>query len=486
MGFWRDNLSFYARDFAYANSHPVLVRMASENIAEASAKTFAEYVPFHRQPVARPPLLDLRFALLSGPLVDVYVGKQKRHWALHRNLLCHASGYLADELLTGKSTPALDAAAKKRTLNGNVNGLATDEETLELNSFDPAGFELFVKWLYQGRIDDVSTLSSDQQKYEHAVACHKLYLLCDRFEMPYLKNIAIDQYRKGLAETSLVPDADEINQIYRESPPDSPFRKLMVKIAARQLMDPEDDKDAAAYRACFEDSPDFAIQLFNTIKAGSGGTLFDDPTKETDCEYHDHEGGVSCHLKGKAKIQVHKAQVSSYGSSQHDEALGRFHRLYRSKVKKADSLFVPVISPQKSARLPLYMNESAEIRSSQPPPRKSEVIGSGLPDTAKESQGLESLESSLTNLQSPKDVIGMDSQRSNSTSDVKGVSLPHDTSTHHPRRSQKNDSKKNSAEGAAYASKRSPPKLRRKAPTPQPNGSWNTPHMFTLQKGLST
>ncbi|KAI9688062.1 MAG: hypothetical protein M1822_001567 [Bathelium mastoideum] len=389
-----------------------------------------------------------RKRLLSGPLVDVYVGKQKRHWALHRNLLCHASGYLADELLTGKSTPALDAAAKKRTLNGNVNGLATDEETLELNSFDPAGFELFVKWLYQGRIDDVSTLSSDQQKYEHAVACHKLYLLCDRFEMPYLKNIAIDQYRKGLAETSLVPDADEINQIYRESPPDSPFRKLMVKIAARQLMDPEDDKDAAAYRACFEDSPDFAIQLFNTIKAGSGGTLFDDPTEETDCEYHDHEGGVSCHLKGKAKIQV--------------------------------------ISPQKSARLPLYMNESAEIRSSQPPPRKSEVIGSGLPDTAKESQGLESLESSLTNLQSPKDVIGMDSQRSNSTSDVKGVSLPHDTSTHHPRRSQKNDSKKNSAEGAAYASKRSPPKLRRKAPTPQPNGSWNTPHMFTLQKGLST
>ncbi|KAF2233630.1 hypothetical protein EV356DRAFT_503441 [Viridothelium virens] len=249
-------------------------------------------------------LMNLRRKrLLSGPMVNIYVGKQKRHWALHRNLLCHTSEHLASELLTEKSTPALGISSKKRTLNGNIDGLATDDGNLELPDLDPTGFELFVKWLYQGRIDDVSTFSSDQQKYEYAVACHKLHLLCERFEMPYLKNIAIDQYRKGLSETGLVPDAEEISQIYRQSPPNSHFRKLMIKIAARQLMDPESDKDAETYRMCFQDSPDFAIELFNTIKGESGGILFDDPTEIIDCEYHDHDGGVNCHFKGKAKVQ---------------------------------------------------------------------------------------------------------------------------------------------------------------------------------------
>ena len=244
-----------------------------------------------------------RKRLLSGPMVDIYVGKQKRHWAIHRNLLCHASDYLASELLAENSNPALDISSKNRNLNGSVNGVTADENHLELTDFDPVGFELFVKWLYQGRIDDVSTFSSDQQKYEYAVACHKLYMLCERFAMPYLKNIAIDQYRRGLSETSLVPDAEEINQIYRESPSNSPFRRLMAKIAARQLMDPEGDKDAETYRMCFQDNPDFAIELFNTIKGESGGMLFDDPTEQIDCEYHDHDGGVNCHYKGKAKAQ---------------------------------------------------------------------------------------------------------------------------------------------------------------------------------------
>ena len=39
-----------------------------------------------------------RDRLLSGPMIDVYVGKDRRHWALHRNLLCHHSELLDSEL----------------------------------------------------------------------------------------------------------------------------------------------------------------------------------------------------------------------------------------------------------------------------------------------------------------------------------------------------------------------------------------------------
>ena len=219
---------------------------------------------------------NLRKRLLSGPTVDIYVGSEKKHWSLHRNLLCHHSSYFETEL-QGHEVPK----AKK------------GENKLDLPEDDPRGFELLVKWLYQGQLEDVSEMT-EQSKYDFAVACHKLYMLCDKFDMLPLKNLAIDQYRRGLNEAQLVPDADEIDEIYRASPAGSPFRKLMTQIAARQIMDPDVDKDAESYRKCFDSNSDFAVDMVNSIRSMSGGMLFDDPTAGDQCEYHDHSDGSSC------------------------------------------------------------------------------------------------------------------------------------------------------------------------------------------------
>ncbi|KAF1992446.1 hypothetical protein K402DRAFT_388100 [Aulographum hederae CBS 113979] len=285
MGHWQDRLSslvFY-RDFAYpTHRRRIYNRMANNsNIGDVNATTFAE--------------------LLSGPLVDIYVGETKRHWSLHRNLLCHHSEWLQAELSPTTST---NASSNSVTTLKSMKRLGKEEpdQRLDLPDDDPAGFELFVKWLYQGKLDDVSDIEDDQQKYDYAVACHKLHMLCDRFDMPQLKNIAIDQYRKGLSEAQLVPDSEEINQIYRSSPEGSPFRRLMVKIAARQIMDPDSEKDAENYRICFENNPSFAIDIVNAVKWGTGGVLFDDPTVGDECEYHDHDNGPNCHIKGKSKL----------------------------------------------------------------------------------------------------------------------------------------------------------------------------------------
>lgn len=235
-----------------------------------------------------------RQRLLSGPMVDIYVGKERKHWSIHRNLLCHHSPYFETELL-GHEVP------KKQDREGS--------NKLELPEDDPRGFELFVKWLYQGQLDDVSDLN-DNDKYEYAVACHKLYLLSSKFSMPHLSNLAIDAYRQNLNAAHLVPDADEINDIYRSSPPGSPFRRLMTKIAARQIMDPEIDKDAESYRAAFENNPDFAVEMVNAIRYMSGGMLFDNPTDGQECDWHDHHDGTDCqgrrmaNGKGKGKANV--------------------------------------------------------------------------------------------------------------------------------------------------------------------------------------
>ncbi|KAK5121621.1 hypothetical protein LTR85_004793 [Meristemomyces frigidus] len=262
----------YSRDFAYANNGPVVLahpmRVERASISGTSAKAFAE--------------------LLSGPTVDISVGSERKHWSLHRNLLCHHSSYFETEF-QGHEVPK----------GGNKVG----DNTLELPDDDPIGFELLVKWLYQGQLEDMSQ-ESDEKKYDYAVACHKLYMLCDKFDMITLKNLAMDQYRRGLNEAQLVPDADEINEIYRASPASSPFRKLMIKIAARQIMDPAVEKDAESYRNCFEDNADFAVEMVNAIRFMSGGMLFDDPTENSQCEYHDHRDGSQCKGKAKAKTRT--------------------------------------------------------------------------------------------------------------------------------------------------------------------------------------
>lgn len=229
---------------------------------------------------------SLRKRLLAGPTVDIFVGAQRRHWTLHRNLLCHHSSYFETEFV-GHEVP------KKGKGGDGAN-------ELELPDDDPQGFELLVKWLYQGSLEDASGMT-DMEKYDHAVACHKLYVLCDKFDMVLLKNIAMDRYRRELNQAQLVPDPDEINDIYRASPAGSPFRKLMTNIAARQIMDPEMNKDAESYRKCFENNADFAVDMVNAIRALSGGLLFEDPTEGDMCKYHDHRDGRKCHTKAKAK-----------------------------------------------------------------------------------------------------------------------------------------------------------------------------------------
>lgn len=241
-------------DFAYEHKGPF--RMPVTDIGDTTAKSFSE--------------------LLSGATMDIYVGKTRRHWSLHRNILCHHSTWF-----------------QKQIEHENTRKSGKDV-SVELFDDDPKAFELLIKWLYQGKIDSVSDMRMDK-KWEFAYACQQLYILCDKINLPQLKNLAIDQFRKGCHESGLVPGPEEMKPVYEKTPPSSPFRKLVSNIAARQIMDPESKSDASTYRQCFEGSPDFAIDVVNAIKAGAGGRLFQDPTEEEGCCYHEHPLGQRCH-----------------------------------------------------------------------------------------------------------------------------------------------------------------------------------------------
>lgn len=237
--------------------------------------------------------------LLSGPMLDVYVGAERKHWSLHQNLLNYHSAFFDD----------------KSKLKNNDGGSVRDTQ-IELLEEDPDAFEVLVKWLYQGTIDDVSTLPKEQ-KWEYAFTCQKLYLLCDKLDLHDLKNCAIDQFRKGCHETGLVPGAEEIQPVYERTLPSSPLRKLMSRIVARQIMDPDVVRDASQYQACFDINPSFAIDVINVIRTDSGGILFDDPTEGNSCRYHEHDNGRTCHktVKFVQDTDVRELEIQANGRS---------------------------------------------------------------------------------------------------------------------------------------------------------------------------
>lgn len=204
--------------------------------------------------------------------MDICVGKSKRRWSLHKNLLNYHTSWFQDRVKQGVHEKG-----------GN----------LEFFDEDSRAFELLVKWLYQGKIDDVSDMPFDK-KWDYADSCQQLYVLCERIRLPELKNAAIDQFRKGCYEAGLVPGPEEMKPIYERTGPSSPFRKLVSRIAARQIMDPYSENDASKYRDCFAATPDFAIDVVNAIKENIGGHLFDDPTSEDGCHYHEHHPGQRC------------------------------------------------------------------------------------------------------------------------------------------------------------------------------------------------
>lgn len=230
-------------------------------------------------------MLTRRSRLLSGPLLDIYVGPDQKHWALHQNLLTHHSRFFDEN----------------HTVNGEHKRIKDGK--LRLPEEDPDAFALLVKWMYQGRIEDVSRKPKDTQ-WEYAFACQKLYTLSITIGLVELQNLAIDQFRKGCHDSGLVPGPEEMIPIYQKTPSSAPFRKLVSKIAARQIMDPESKADASTYRQCFEASPEFAIDVINEIRNGTNGFLFDDPTEGNSCRFHEHSDGESCQKTVKFKNGV--------------------------------------------------------------------------------------------------------------------------------------------------------------------------------------
>lgn len=120
--------------------------------------------------------------------------------------------------------------------------------------------------------------------------------------MTTLKNAPINCYRQNLHAAMLIPDVEELNQIYQSSPAGSPPLLLVTRIAARQIMHPAidhvtgdiADKTEESYRRCIESNADFAIDLIKAMRIMSGGIVLENLTIGNPYSFRDHSDGNSC------------------------------------------------------------------------------------------------------------------------------------------------------------------------------------------------
>ncbi|KAI9788024.1 MAG: hypothetical protein M1835_002540 [Candelina submexicana] len=184
--------------------------------------------------------------LLSGDMVDIYVGPKRKHWRLPQLLLYNTSSYF------------------RKAFEGGFKEAA--EKELYLAEDNAAGFEIFVQWMYRGALKAVSTYANFE--YEQSMSSNvALYHLANKLCIKSLQNSAIERIvetlkvgKQGAMEPSTVLG------IYQNTGSDSYLRKLSVDLAAYHYMSTP-SIDIEHYQCCIDGAEGFMIAMMKAIKA---------------------------------------------------------------------------------------------------------------------------------------------------------------------------------------------------------------------------
>jgi hypothetical protein len=180
--------------------------------------------------------------LLTSSLVDIYVGQESTHWAIHERLLTYHSPYFS-------SIFSADEKNEEEKPQGNKSHSLPDE--------DDYPFELMVGWLYSKFIRPPKTEKEIGPLLE-------LYLLSEKFEMKNLGLDVVDAVREFYHTSSTYPGLRRVQFIYAETDEDNEMREMMVSSIARQLT--TGDKIPAHWATALKRNGQLAVDIIRSIQ----------------------------------------------------------------------------------------------------------------------------------------------------------------------------------------------------------------------------
>ncbi|CAD6441481.1 8381d201-8d09-46f8-90a6-3cc1c6cbfc1d [Sclerotinia trifoliorum] len=223
---------------------------------------------------------------LGDEVVTVTVGKEKRKFVLHKQLLCDSVQYFRS---------AFSAGAFKEG----------QESIMDIPEDEPEAFELFVNWLYRASLP-TSSRSGDL----HWLL--SLYIFAEKLCMNELANKTIDaiQAMTSHPEIYLPLNMEVTKKIWRNTSPTSPLRTFCIHALVFELCNFEqlheglgrqsfmDNYDLIASWSYFKDNCDLYASFFIQLQKHSINDLPCDPSDLslwTKCYFHRHSKGEICH-----------------------------------------------------------------------------------------------------------------------------------------------------------------------------------------------
>ncbi|KAK6613827.1 ankyrin repeat-containing protein [Botrytis cinerea] len=211
---------------------------------------------------------------LGHELVTIVVGKEKRKFAVHKQLICESVAYFRGAFSAG--------------------GFKESQEcSMDMPEDEPGVFEYFMHWLYRGTVPEAKALEDFDQLLG-------VYIFAEKLCVNDLANKAIDaiQAITKSGKFHQVPDCKvHADNIWKNTSPTSPLRKWCIHELVYNSWDIEASLEKKKKKA-------FSVG-YGRIDHSVGalqrppGSLYCPFQEENwdDCYFHRHSEGEVCHLK---------------------------------------------------------------------------------------------------------------------------------------------------------------------------------------------
>lgn len=220
-------------------------------------------------------------SLLQSPIIRIQSGTPGYELHIHKKLLCH-------------NIPVF------RSL------LQYEVEVLPMRAWSKDCLNLLWQWLYQDRLTYTIV-----DGLPHSVPILDLYFLGLELGAVRLRNLAIDHLRRICNKLCVIPEAVNIEDIYRKTERTSPIRLLMARMVAHFLIscDPEKDTETCKeYLGLAEKNGQFRVDFATAMKYVII-TQIADPAEGDDAIYHERDvDGSEEHPRDMSGATVQQAQ----------------------------------------------------------------------------------------------------------------------------------------------------------------------------------
>ncbi|KAF7894599.1 uncharacterized protein EAF01_010049 [Botrytis porri] len=211
---------------------------------------------------------------LGYELVTIIVGKEKRKFAVHKQLICESVTYFRGAFSAGGFKESQDCS-------------------MDIPEDDPGVFEYFMHWLYRGTVPEAKILENFDQLLG-------VYIFAEKLCVNELANKAID----ALQAISKSDDFDHTS-------PTSPLRKWYIHALVYDAWDfeasvdknkkvfPLDMAQLVTLWELFKDHQDLYVSFFTQVQKHSAENPPECQFEEDnwdDCYFHRHSEGEVCHL----------------------------------------------------------------------------------------------------------------------------------------------------------------------------------------------